>query len=40
MFVNKWATLTTEELEKILDDAFKAVADRRVKEREGQRDDV
>ena len=37
MFVNKWATLTTEELEKILDDAFKAVAKRIVEER-GQAD--
>jgi len=25
MFVNRWRTLTDEELEKILDDAFKAV---------------
>jgi hypothetical protein len=25
-FVNKWATLTTEELERILDEAFEAVA--------------
>ena len=32
-FVNKWATLTDEELAKILDDAFKAVAKRIIEER-------
>ena len=31
-FVNKWATLTTEELDKILDEAFKAVAERIVRD--------
>jgi len=35
-FVSKGATLTTEELEKILDQAFKAVADKIVKAREAQ----
>lgn len=35
-FVNKWETLTNEELEKILDEAFKAVADKIVKAREAQ----
>ena len=32
-FNNKWETLTTAELEKILDQAFKAVAQRIIEER-------
>ena len=32
-FNNKWQTLTTAELEKILDQAFKAVAQRIIEQR-------
>ena len=39
-FVNKWATLTTEELDKILDEAFKTVAERIVRDREGRANDL